>query len=276
MPEELLSKFPHFRDVAMHVAKLVNNVRSYLSCDQGLLEIEVRMGRHTSTGFDANVGNQNFCSILGLLDSYQRWTRVSPWQETHDVYYSVKLPHAEGERAVQVRTSVGVNATGDIEISHTHKRRIDHLDMELHQVDSGSCSVNVNRTDQGFDARVAASVEQNIPAELLPIAVSPELVRIKQRKRYFLGSLGVNQETFSFDLSIVYSGATKSEAEQRQSAQKSPTYEIEIECLQPGAYLHSAGGEDIMLALSLVMKAHDFASAIVPDQTVTYMPVASR
>ena len=50
----------------------------------------------------------------------------------------------------------------------------------------------------GFDARVAASLERVVPCELLPIAVSPDMVRIKQRKRFFLASLGVAQCQLSF------------------------------------------------------------------------------
>lgn len=288
---DVLAEFAHLRDAAVQVAKLISDVRAHIGNsgapvggrEGSTLELEARLGKMHEGRFEPNVGHASFCSILQLLESYPRWARVSPWQETQDVFYTVELPpeysadSGAGART-QIRTSVGVDADGDIEIVHHSKQKLRHVDMEMRLMDAGSCSLDISRDTktEGFDARVSASLERFIPPELLPIAVAPDLVRIKQRKRFFLASLGVESEAFSFDLTIVYAGRTKSEAEQRQSLQEEPSFEVEVECLQPREYLRSSGGEDIMLALSLILKCHDFSSALNAASAVTYVPVTRR
>ena len=141
-------------------------------------------------------------------------------------------------------------------------------------MDALSCSVGTSTEGkvEGLDVRIAASTETTILPEVIPIAVTPDCVRIKQRKRFFLSSLGVDKETYVYEMSVVYTGKTKSQAEQRQSTRSDPSFEIEIECLQPRAYLRTSNGEDLMLALSLTLKAYDFAALLHPRTNVTYVP----
>jgi hypothetical protein len=280
---DVLSQFSHLRDVAMQVARLISDVRAHLSAsrEHGVLEIEARLGKMHDRGFEPDVGYDSFCRILQLLESYPRWTRVTPWQETQDVFYTVELPSEYGGKSgnsTQIRTTVGSDAHGELEVVHHTKQRLRHVDMEMRLMDYKSCSMNVTRDSRvgGFDVRVVANLERGVPSELLPIAVSTDLVRIKQRKRFFLSSLGVEGEVFSFDVSVVYSGKTKSEAERKQSQQQGPCFEVEVECLQPQEYLKSSGGEDIMLALSLILKCQDFSSALNPSASVTYVPVHAQ
>jgi hypothetical protein len=279
---DVLAEFSHLRDVATQVADLIASARVHMISDcagNSELELEARLGKIQGTHFDPNVGHAAFCSILQLLESYQRWARVQPWQESQDVFFTMELPAELTELgktvSAQVRTSVEADASGEMHIKHITKRRLGNVDMEMQAMDAGSCALSISR-DQvgGYDARVSASLEKAVPAEMLPLAVSPELVRIKQRKRFFLSSLGVESETFSFDLSIVYTGKSRSEAEYRQNHQIDPCFEVEIECLRPTQYLLSSGGEDIMLALSLILKCHDFSSALHTSSAVTYIPAA--
>ena len=279
---DVLSQFSHLRNAAMHVAKLISDVRGYLNAPEGegVLELEARIGKMHEKGFDSNVGHCTFCGILSILESYKHWSRVTPWQETQDVFYSVELPSengCEGGNVTQIRTTVGEDSNGNLDVVHHTKRRIQHVDLEMRLMDLKSCSVSVTRDSKvsGFDIRIMASSEKKILPDLLPIAVSTDLVRIKQRRRFFLTSLGVEGDSFSFDLSVVYCGRTKSEAEQNQSLQQNPRFEVEVECLRPREYLKSSGGEDIMLALSLLLKCYDFSSLLNQSATVTYVPVHS-
>ena len=285
MHRDVLSEFTHLRDVAMQVADLIADVRVHMDMptDTGAsLEIEARFGRILESQFEPNVGHETFSGILQLLESYPRWSRVSQWQEIQDVFYSAELPKEYGgepDKTYVIRTSVGIDsATNDIQIMHNYKQRLRNVDMELCHMDGESCCVNVTRETvaEGFDVRISASLERKLPHHILPIAVSPDMVRIKQRKRFFLSSVGVDGDTFSFDVSLVYTGKTKSEAEQKQSKQMSPSFEVEVECLQPNEYLKTTGGEDIMLALSLILKCHDFSVALNTPTTVTYKPTTRR
>lgn len=285
MQRDVLSEFNHLRDVAMQVADLIAEVRVHMETpsDSGInLELEARFGKISQDArFAPDVGREIFCGILQLLESYPKWSHVTPWQETQDVFYNAEIPKdygGEADKLYPIRTSVGSNANGEIQIMHNYKQRLRNVDMELCHMDRESCCLNVTRDAVvgGFDVRVSASLERELPHHILPIAVSPDMVRIKQRKRFFLSSLGIQGASFSFDVSLVYAGKTKSEAEQKQSMQASPSYEIEIECLKPSEYLKTSGGEDIMLALSLILKCHDFSVALNSPTSVTYKPVSRR
>jgi len=281
---DILVEFAHLRDAAVAVSQLLKGIRTYLSNVHSNpaenIELEARLGRLRDGHFESNVGQQTFLHILQLLESYPRWTRVSPWHETHDVFYNVRVPSGDAMASastgqnVQVRTSVGTDAKGGVKIVHNTKRRLRSLDMEMHLVDAFSCamSTSVDGKTDGLDVRVAANVETVVPPEGLPIAILPSCVRIKQRKRFLLSSLGVDNETFAYELSIVYHGKSKHEAEQKQSNRQDPSFEVELECLQPRAYLRSSNGEDLMLALSLLLKCYDFARILHPSSNVTYIP----
>ena len=277
---DVLAEFSHLRDAAIEVASLITDSRIYMTNPvlHGEFELEARLGKICNGLFEPNIGQTAFCSVLQLLESYPRWSRISQWHETQDVFFSMELPENipskhQGQKTL-IRTTIGENAEGEFELTHCYKSKINKVDMEMQTIDSSSCSMNVTRNTkfEGFDARISASLEKKIPVELLPIAVVPEFVRIKQRKRFFLTSLGIDKETFSFDATIVFSGKTKSEAEQKQSRQENPSFEIEIECLQPREYLKSCG-EDIMLALSLILKCYDFSAALNSSSEVTYIPI---
>ncbi len=280
---DVLSDFSHLRDVATQVAALIADMRKLLdsaSDTEGeALELEARLGKMHEGTFVSDVGHANFSALLQLLQSYPRWSRVTEWHESQDVYYHVALS-GTGARGgdcskTLVRSCVGANANGDFQVQHSTKQRLANVDMQMRLLDADSCSVGRSRGlvpgQAALDIRVSTSIERALSSDLLPIAVCPETVRIKQRKRFFLTSLGVVAETFSFDLSVVYTGKTKSEAEKKQSTQSEPRFEVEVECLAPRQYLQSRGGEDIMLALSLILKCHDLASSLTPG-SVTYVP----
>jgi len=241
------------------------------------VEVEGRLGIFTDKGFNSNVGKQNFCTILAMLETYPQWHHVTNWVETQDVFYVIEIPSnvsgLDKPTRCQVRTSVGVDASKTMTICHTMKRKLKSVSM--HVVPLGGCGSNsLSGTGDPLatplDARVTVSVEHALPPEMLPVAVVSDLVRIKQRKRFTLSSLGVDNPAFAIDLTIVYSGKTKSEAERRQAAEQDAHYEVEVECLDPVAYLQTCNQEEPVLALSILLKLHDFAAALNPSTQVTF------
>jgi len=271
---EEMHEFLHLSDVVTALAAAIADARPLLADEGGdaVVEIEGRLGVLSDRGFVPDVGRDAFCSVLSLLEAFPRWHHVTGWKETQDVYYTVELEAAPGARParMQVRTTVGLDAANNLTLLHSTKRRLRSLDLKLGLLEASRGLAAGHEVLVAADARVAVSVEQRVAADALPIAVTPDLVRIKQRKRFFVNSLGVDRPAFAIDATVVYSGKTRSEAERRQAATQEPSYEIEVECLEPRAYLQSCNQEETLLALSLVLKLLDFASALNPQKAVTY------
>jgi hypothetical protein len=284
---EYLADYAHLRAAALEVGSMISEVQPRLSELEeagATFELEGRLGRLGPLGFDPNVGSAAFCTINSMLDTFPRWSHVTKWEETQDVFFTTILPAAalqgieDTGRPVQVRSSVCSSPTGVIEIVHMVKKKLRRVDLALQNVDVGACALGTRAAGCAalpLDARVATSIERQVPSEFLPVAVSTDLVRIKQRKRFFLPSLGVPKDCFSFDLTIVYSGTTKTEAETNQRKNENASFEVECECLAPRDYLKTSG-DPICLGLSVIVKLLDFASALNPASSVTFVPPHSK
>jgi hypothetical protein len=274
------------RAVGAMLAELQPVMEQLQQLDTASLELEGRLGRFGPSGFDPDVGSSAFCAILGMLESYHGWSHVSQWEETQDVFFSATLPPGflspeDDGRPVQVRTSVnsGGPKGATMEIAHIVKKKLRRVDLALQNVDVGACALGTQAAGCAafpLDARVATSLEWVVPPDVLPVAVRPDLVRIKQRRSFFLPSPGVDGDCFRFDVTIVYRGRTKSDAEGCQQAGKGASFEVECECLAPQAYMHSSSGDPLCLALSMVVKLLDFASALNPASCVTFVPTPAR
>jgi mRNA capping enzyme, beta chain len=275
---DFLAEFSHLGPASSCVGEALQEVRTYMQrSEPGMFfEMEARLGSLSDNGYVSDVGQEAFTTLLGMLESYPRWHHVSGWVESQDVFYAINLPTGQDGKSAQaeVRTTVGLDAEKKIVLNHCIKRKLRVLDLRV--VTLGSCNESsylpaLQETLVGpLNPRISFSVEQSVPGELLPIAVVPTRVRIKQRKRFFITSLGVERPAFSVDMTIVYSGKSKSEAEQLQMAAKDAIYEVEVECLEPLAYLQSCNQQEQMLALSLLLKLHDFVSFLNPQTPVTF------
>jgi hypothetical protein len=285
--QEYLADYAHLRSAALEVGSMIAEVQpglSELAENNTCFELEGRLGKLTPTGFDPNVGSTAFCAILSMLETFPRWSKVTPWQESQDVFFTAALPASalvgleESGRPVQVRTTVQSSVDGSIEILHIVKKKLKRVDLALQNVDVGACALGTRASGCAalpLDARVSSSLERSVSSSILPVAVSPDLVRIKQRKRFFLSSLGVPTDCFSFDMSIVYSGRTKTEAEHKQQQNDQASFEVECECLAPREYLKTSG-DPVCLGLSVIVKLLDFASALNPASSVTFVPASRR
>lgn len=275
---EVLQEYSHLEAVLGPAAAAVAEAVPYMQASPDAstkVEIEGRLGLADAAGFSSDVGKTIFCSVLAALETYPRWKHVTGWLESQDVFYSVELPpeicgHDKPTR-LQVRTSVGLDAEKQLVLVHTLKRRLRSVTMQAVPLGSNATALDgVEQLTTPLLARLSVSIEQQLPSHVLPVAVTPDLVRIKQRKRFLLNSLGVEPPAFAFDLTIVYSGATKSEAEKRQAAGLSASYEVEIEAIEPHAYLCSCDQDEAALALSLTLKLHDFIAMLNPQSAVSF------
>ena len=318
---EYLAEFSHLREAALRVGALVFEIRNLLASseeanrntdsntnfvieagksgggggvgvqhqvvDPPHIELEGRLGRLTSTGFNPDIGSSSFCLLLQMLEAFPRWSRIEPWEESQDVFYTVDLPGSivgdsnAQPRPLQVRSSIKAKTqvrpneteAQEISVSHIVKKKCGRVDLYLQSVDVGCCALETRAGNfRPVDARISLSMEFPVPSDLLPMAVTPEFVRIKQRKRFFLGSLGVPGDCFSFDLSVVYKGHTRTEAEALQQKGDGASFEVECECLAPNEYLDATNNDATCLGLSILLKLLDFASTLNPSSPVTFVP----
>ena len=99
-------------------------------------------------------------------------------------------------------------------------------------------------------------VSREVDAECAADVVEPKHVRIQQRRSMLFVSNGFGPApTWSIDVAMVWSGASKSEAERKQAQADAPQYCLEVE-LVDSEYV--ARHDDSFVACSLVLKAADF------------------
>lgn len=274
---ETLQEYSHLDAVIGPAAAAIAEAVPYMQAASeapAKVEIEGRLGLADANGFNSDVGKTVFCSVLAALETYPRWKHVTGWLESQDVFYSVELPPEicgyDKPTRLQVRTSVGLDSEKQLTLVHTLKRRLRSVTMQAVPLGSNATALDgVEKLSTPLLARISVSVEQQLPPHVLPVAVTPDLVRIKQRKRFLLNSLGIEPPAFAFDLTIVYTGSSKSEAEKRQASGVAASYEVEIEAIEPYAYLCSCDHDECALALSLTLKLHDFIAMLNPQSAVT-------
>lgn len=117
---------------------------------------------------------------------------------------------------------------------------------------------------QGLDFRVSISVELPVPVTQLPSLVQPQLVRIKQRNSY-------QRSNWRYDLTLVWQGPSRSEAERSQRYAGKTLFEVEIEYCPAEATLKNTS--DGSLALNILGKVTSIVN-LVHNQHILYNIVA--
>ena len=269
MGEHLL-QYRDLREAAIAAGAVVEAVRHALEqLGEGeTVELEGRLGLLTPQGFCADVG-EAFGPIVQMLESYPRWSNVSNWQESEDVFFVATI----NDRPQEIRSRISYQE-GGLSVHNITKRRLGCADLVLRSTDPGCCALATERelTGAQLDARISACLETTIPLEVLPPAVRPTGIRLKRRKSFYLASLAVPNEAFRFDCTLTWHGATKREAEKNQAEGLTLRREVEVECLLPREYLQSCHGDCTYLSLSIILKLLDFASALNPHTSVAFTP----
>lgn len=239
---------------------------------QGLYELEARFGtleRDPTTHkefFKAGVSQEFMRKSLHRLQQFGEWCEVTPWVETTDYYYALPPgPDDLNDKGLLVRTTTEYNKDAALwKPTHICKTLRDKQDFRYIASLPSMVETAPSPNSAKYDLRVSLNFEERVPDELIPQAV-PDLryVRIKSRKSFRCASKDTKVPVWSFDFTQSWAGATFEEAEQKQK-RSDTCFEIELECLDPFAYLHTAKNDPYMLAMSMLLKMRDFIGPAVP------------
>lgn len=211
------------------------------------MELEGRLGKWNAKEkyFSPGVSNLFMEQALNMLNSFDSWSKVTPWSEMQDFYYM-------NDSGQKMRTTIFYDDDSkEIRKCHIIKTVIHR---ETIVVDN---HINTISSTDYPDIRLSLSVEQEIDESLVPVIVEPYHVRIKQRKSFFYTPLGFSEPIWVFDMTLTWAGDSKSSAESNQYT-NTPIYEIECECLSPIAYRLHKHEKKSFVAHSLIMKLLDF------------------
>lgn len=186
------------------------------------LELEFRFGQLTPEGvWKTGVSASFFSSTMQLLRAFKGWCSVEEQVYMHDYFYTV------GDTRVRTTMQIGKPCV----VTHVKKSVVGHRPIRLH--------------DAPFHVRVSLKTEEEIEGGALPVMVTPDLVRLKERTSFSL-------ENWRFDFTRVWRGESRVKAEEQHMADNAE-YEIEVEFIGSKAYLMTLTDE--YMATSGLLKA---------------------
>lgn len=199
-------------------------------------EVEARMGVFSAGKFKPGVDRETMSTIISKLDEFSGWHDSTEWAETTDMFLG------------DVRMTVSYNDTDySIERSACCKSLV-------------APPLNL-LTDSTYDLRVSQKKETPVVIEEeLPAVFRPTHVRIKQRKSYVYRPNDWTDGVWRYDLTMVWEGVTKTEAEKWQRSATPPIYEVEIEYIGGEAYRQTK--EPVKLATNMLMKCADLLTNV--------------
>ena len=222
-------KYPHIGNCVDAVASIVQKLRS-----QPDAELEARFGVIRDR-FVPGVSRAEIDRIIAMMQTSPYVSGQDEWIEEQDFLYT-----HDGR---QFRTRVNYDSVTMQVVPHTIEKRLLGL-QDIAIMDSAQ---------QGCGhVRVALKSESSI-SRVQP-CVQTTMVRIKQRRRFV-----TNCGMWAFDFALLWSGRTKTEAEQMQST-TDPLFEVECELIDAQKMLAMHDNERI--AASLLLKVHDLVPSL--------------
>ena len=222
-------RLAHAEEAVARVAALLDEYASMRAHDD--VELEVRFGSLRADGsFASGVGSATIVSAEELLLSNPQALQASPWHEIHDFFFPVCGAECR-QRCV----------------FDTDYLRIERKVVRKQRVRS----VVVPHSLGAF--RVSLSREEPVDDARLPAAINTTCVRIQQRRAFRYVPAGERRCLCQYDMSEVFQGASKSEAERAQLHRESK-HELELEFCDPSYFQRH---ESRYCAQSLLMKACD-------------------
>lgn len=218
-----------------HVVAMVRHYRQLLKEHPTLtFELEGRMGVVVDGDqFRANVPMDVISNAVELISSNPSIVQEE-WVELQDFFYRM------GERPVRTRVSYDpIELT--MHSATVHKKKIQQV--------TALCGM------ANMAVRITLSEEEAITNP--PVTAATEHVRIQQRKvARWSRERGVERPDWQYELSLSWSGPTKSEAERKQREDGcAPSYEIEVELVSREYVVRKT---DEHIAASLILKLSDF------------------
>lgn len=221
-------------------------------CTQQLshVELEARLGywNKNEKRFETGVDRLFMERSLNMLTSFDGWSRITPWSETQDLFY-------EDKNGKQIRTTVLYDDQNHVVLTR-------HLTKKVFE----SQTLLVEGCENP-DLRISLAVEEEIHSNFIPEIVQPHHVRIKQRKSFYYTPLGFSEPIWVFDMTLSWSGNSKSETEKKQYSE-APVYEIECECLSPFAYRLQKQERRVFVANSILLKLLDLYYPVTDPPSV--------
>lgn len=210
------------------ILPLIHELRSALLTSDKHLELEIRLGRRNkaSQRWESEVSGSFFMSTVEMLKAYNGWTAPMTTHDLHDYFYTLP-PSGIHTTSRRVRTTMTFDSP--CSVTHVVKSLVGLKDLKL---------------EHTCDARISLKEEAPLHSDDLPDVVQPNLVRIKRRTSFYLPH-------WRIDLTQVWHGATRTEAEQSQVTGNS-SFEVEVEFTGDRTYI--SGITDQYLATSLLLK----------------------
>lgn len=268
----LAKQFPGSEEALSSLSRLVATYREELHRDPTGLELELRFGQASgplvTTGISADFSDH----VAALLRTNASLVETG-WNEVQDVFFDATAPpqgvcnfFAEGARG---RGNGEAGRAGRAEYRSRTWYDTDKVCIETELVTKrrlAECRLRCG----AHAVRVVVSREDPCDAEAVQDMALPKHVRIQQRKSVHLTHRALGPApTWSVDFGMVWSGATKVDAERRQMAGELPQYTLEIE-LADRRYVEEHS--DTYVACSLALKAGDFVGSET-EAPVHFVPV---
>lgn len=223
-------------------------------------ELEIRLGKMTSTGFDASVQVPTFFDCIRRAKEIpEAW--VDPWRPMQDFYYELAranpLVGMTPSSHSKHRTRVAFCSCGKVQLEHTRKTRLAHFDEPL----VGSHVSPNTPVIRGSLAREEETIPPDIllPNQVFNISRLSVFVPVggKETKTIYGGCLaapsvfGETRPGVRFDFSLVWTGKTESESDSAQQ-EILPSCIIEMELVGVSEWLQSVQKRSDQVALEAV------------------------
>ena len=196
------------------------------------LELEARLGQMKNAKFVAGVEREEVDRMMDMMQKSSHLTPSGDWIEEQDFFYV-------NDNRVACRTRVVYNHdTMSIIPTTIQKKTISNVTSHVMDIKGNA-----------LNEHIRISIKEEKPIDETSVCVETSLVRLKQKRKF-----KTLCNIWSFEFSMIWSGATKTEAEASQ-ATNNPVFEVECEIVDPCKIL--AMQSDAKIATSLLLKMRD-------------------